>query len=81
MAKMIELEVWVVYDENGDYAVSIGEEADAFQAYRETITTVPDLGLRSVLLSLTVPAPTTIVADVVVPDPGDETPKVEVKAA
>lgn len=81
MATMKTLEVVVLVDANGDYAVGTSAE-DAANKYGDEIGAVNgELGLRLVELTVTVPLPETIVAEVTVPDPGDETPVVAVKAA
>lgn len=68
MAKMAEIEVWVVVDEDGNYAAGVTED-DSATKYRDEVGE-PDgsCGYRRVKLTVTVPLPEVIEVAVTVPD-------------
>ena len=58
MANTAQVEVWVVVDENGDYAVGADDDG-AYDAYDETVGGTR-LARRAVKVTLTVPLPETV---------------------
>lgn len=64
--KTIEVEAWVVVDENGDHAVGSSSEAAA-ERYGEEIGDPAGLATRLVRVVLTIPAPQPITLRGVVP--------------
>ena len=64
---MLEVEVWVKVDANGDYAV--GTDADNTQtAYADTIGTDDGTPCRMVKVTLRIPAPKPVEIECTVPD-------------
>lgn len=77
MPKTMQLEMWAVWDANGDYAVGVDSDGAA-EAYRDNIGE-PDAatGIRLAKVMVTVPLPADLEITAVVPTP-DETPTVTV---
>lgn len=80
MPQTVTLDVWVVVDEQGDYAVGTTDE-HAAERYREEIGE-PDagtLGFRRVKVAVSVPLPEAV--ELAVSVPADEPPAVTTEAA
>lgn len=60
MAQMLEIEVWVLVDENGEYSVSKSSD-DLVDAYETAVGALADAGAtRRVMVTLRVPCPETV---------------------
>ncbi|MCC6419943.1 MAG: hypothetical protein IT429_17040 [Gemmataceae bacterium] len=67
MAEMIDVEVWVLIDEAGDYAIA-KDDAALVEAYENDVQSIGDAGCtRRVKVSLEVPRPEPMVLSGTVP--------------
>ena len=69
--EFVEIEVWAVVDETGDYATGNTQD-EATSRYRETISSDMDIAMRHIKMSIKVPKPKPIEVSFMLPDESGE---------